>query len=69
MEMYPVDSGSVRAVGYDPETEGLHVQMTDGTLYQFMEVPLDVYQTFETAASKEALVERLKREYRFVELT
>jgi hypothetical protein len=70
MEMLPIDSGTVRAVGYEPPTGGLHIELTDGTLYEFMEVPQDVYDAFFTAPAKDAFVDGvLKRDYRYVQLT
>jgi KTSC domain-containing protein len=69
MEMRPVSSGGVRGEGYDAATEALRVQMADGTLYEFMEVPPDVYGLFSTSASKDAFVEgTLKANYRYVAL-
>jgi hypothetical protein len=70
VEMFPVDSGTVRAVGYEPETEALHVELTSGALYQFMEVPQPTYDAFVTAPSKDDFLENvLKRHHRYVELT
>ncbi len=70
MEMLPIDSATVRAAGYEADTQALHVEMTSGALYEFMEVPEETYDAFFTAPSKDEFVEQvLKPNHRYVELT
>lgn len=35
MNLEPVDSSFISAIGHDPETDTLHVQMTNGKTYTY----------------------------------
>ena len=50
MEMRPVASSNVTAVGYDAATETLRIDFNSGT-YDYSNVPEDVYEGLVTAAS------------------
>ena len=52
MEMQAVESKMFRAVGYDSETQTLHVQFGNGNVYAYQNVPEDLYQRFLQAESK-----------------
>jgi KTSC domain len=41
MELIPVDSSSVRRVGYEEDLQILYVQFIDGEVYEYREVPAD----------------------------
>jgi hypothetical protein len=43
MELTPVESGNLEAVGYDPATRELQVQFLSGSLYSYAGVPQDLY--------------------------
>ncbi len=51
MERTPVASSNLRAVGYDPETKILEVEFQSGSLYQYAEVPEEVYRALMNASS------------------
>jgi hypothetical protein len=38
-------------VGYDPKTQTLEVELTDGTIWQYSKVPTEVHRRFMTAPS------------------
>ena len=46
MDREIVISVSVRAVGYDKETSTLEIEFCDSSIYQFFEVPEEVYTGF-----------------------
>jgi hypothetical protein len=46
-----VDSSSLASVGYDPATETLEVEFTSGTVYQYSNVPAEVYEELMAAES------------------
>ena len=41
MDMQPVESSNVAAVGYDPDTQTLHVEYRNGGRYEYAGVPPD----------------------------
>lgn len=52
MEMIPVDSSAIEAVGYDPTTRRLCIRFKEGRTYDFCGVPAQVYKALRAAASK-----------------
>jgi hypothetical protein len=40
MKLIPVDSSSVRSVGYEEERSILYVQFVDGEVYEYFNVPM-----------------------------
>jgi hypothetical protein len=51
MDMQPVQSANVESVGYDPETQELHVQYTSGGLYKYEGVPEETFNELMTSGS------------------
>ena len=43
MEMVSVDSANISEIGYDPDTNKLHVVFNNGALYHYSEVPQETY--------------------------
>ncbi len=52
IDMIPVESSSVRFIGYDPENEKLYVKFTSGATYEYDDVPASVYDSFMESPSK-----------------
>ena len=52
MDRIPVVSSNVKSVGYDPAESVLEVEFNSGALYQYYDVPEEVYNDFMVAASK-----------------
>jgi hypothetical protein len=48
----PLDSSSLRSVGYDPSAHVLEVEFRNGGVYQYLEVPDEEFEGFITAPSK-----------------
>ncbi len=44
MERQPVSSSMMRSVGYDPTSETLEVEFNSGAVWQYREVPQEVYE-------------------------
>jgi hypothetical protein len=44
MELKPVKSSNIEAVGFDEETQELHVQFKGGTVYAYDSVPSEIHQ-------------------------
>lgn len=51
MERMPVESTTLRSVGYDAETRVLEVEFTSGKVYQYADVPESVYRELLGAES------------------
>jgi hypothetical protein len=52
VEMLPVDSTMVSAVGYDPASQTLHVQYHGGRTYQHPGVPPAKWEALQASPSK-----------------
>ncbi len=46
-----VSSSNVAAVGYNPNTRVMDVTFNSGSIYNYFDVPLDVYETLISASS------------------
>ncbi len=47
----PVSSSNLKSVGYGPGSAVLEIEFHDGSIYQYSEVPQDVYTALMAAAS------------------
>ena len=52
MERYSVASSNLAAVGYDPATETLEVEFLNGSIYQYFNVPQNMYDNLMQEGSK-----------------
>jgi hypothetical protein len=68
MEREPVSSSLVESVGYDPEEEILEVELENGRVYQYREVPENTYQEFRAADSLGRYFNRYIRELSHVQI-
>jgi hypothetical protein len=69
MNRTPVASSNIASIGYDPRNLTLEVEFTDGSIYQYFDVPEAVYQEFMRAGSKgKFLHANIKGSYRYVKL-
>jgi hypothetical protein len=51
IEMIPVSSSQIAAVGYDANTQELRVAFVKGGLYSYDDVPAEVFENLKQAAS------------------
>jgi hypothetical protein len=51
MHRKPVESSSIRSIGYDPATRTLEIEFHDGTVYQYLNIPPVVHRDLLNAAS------------------
>jgi len=69
MKRLPVDSSAVRSVGYDPKSLVLEIEYTNGSIYDYYDVPPEVYQEFCEADSMGAFVNfRIKPNFQYREI-
>jgi hypothetical protein len=52
MDMIPVSSSAIRAVGYDPATLRMKIAFVEGHTYNFCRVPEHVFRGLLNAGSK-----------------
>jgi hypothetical protein len=52
MRRKPIHSSAISSVGYDPDWEVLEVEFQSGAVYDYFEVPPDIYETLLAAPSK-----------------
>jgi len=68
-EMNYVDSSNIEAIGYDDQTEELHVRFLSGGTYVYHQVPASVFNGLMNAASKGSYLNReIKDVYQFSKL-
>lgn len=58
MDMKPVSSSNIQSIGYDESTETLRVQFNNGSVYEYRNVPIIVYNDFMQAGSLGAYLNR-----------
>lgn len=56
MDLVPVDSSSVAAIGYDPETFTLEIRFHNGQAYRYFNVPPAAHRLLMKASSIGAFV-------------
>ena len=52
MELVPVDSSMITAIGYYPASRELEIVFSSGRIYRYTDMPLDVYEGLLAAESK-----------------
>lgn len=52
MERNPVSSSNIHSIGYDPHSETLEVAFINGTVYQYFNVPQQLFDTLMREPSK-----------------
>jgi len=48
----PVASSNIASIGYDPDSETLEVEFTNGSIYQYFNVPGGMNEQLMASASK-----------------
>lgn len=51
MEREQVSSSNIASIGYDNDTETLEIEFIGGSLYEYRNVPLVIYENLMSAAS------------------
>lgn len=51
MERVSVSSSNIASVGYDKEEQTLEVEFNSGAVYQYFQVPVNVYEGLISASS------------------
>ena len=66
MEMIPVESSNIEAVGYDGDSSTLQVEFKNGGTYQYFDVPEHIFEGLRDADSVgRYLASVIKGSYRY----
>lgn len=66
MERKPVTSSNIASIGYDENTSTLEIEFLNNTIYQYFDVPQQVYQGLMQADSHgQFLAQNIKGVYRY----
>lgn len=57
-KMIYVASSNIEAIGYDDDTQELHIQFVSGGYYIYSEVPRQIYEDLMAASSKGSFLNR-----------
>jgi hypothetical protein len=69
MDRLLVNSSNIITVGYDPKEQTLEVEFQSGKVYQYYQVPEDVYQELMSASSKgQFFHDNVMNQYDFAEV-
>jgi hypothetical protein len=69
VERQPVVSSNVASIGYNAETYVLEVEFSNGHIYQYFDVPQNVYTEIMSAASIGSYLNSyVRREYRYTRI-
>ena len=69
MKRIPVLSSNIASLGYDAATQTLQVEFLSGSLYQYFDVPQNVFEDFKNAGSKgKYLAVQIKGIYRYAKV-
>ncbi len=52
MDRIPMSSSNIKSAGYDEGNSILEIEFKDGNLYQYFNVPLNIWENFKLASSK-----------------
>lgn len=52
MNLIKVDSSNIDKIGYDINSSILRIEFLDGSIYEYNDVPKDVFESFMKAESK-----------------
>ena len=69
MNRIPVSSSNLASVGYDPQSLTLEVEFTDGSIYQYFDVPETIFESLMQASSKGSfLATQIRHHFRYTRL-
>lgn len=69
MERTPVSSSNISSIGYDADSQTLEVEFTNGSVYQYLGVPVHEHEGIMNADSKgKYLHANIKNSYSCVKL-
>lgn len=69
MNRKPVSSSNIRSIGYDHNSKKLEIEFHSGGIYQYFNVPLEIYEELMSRPSHGKYFHRnIKNKYRWVKI-
>jgi hypothetical protein len=68
MERTAVTSSNIASIGYDPASQTVEVEFHEGGVFQYYEVPQEVYDDFLAADSKGKFFNQYIKHYNYAKL-
>lgn len=69
MQRTPVDSSNISSIGYDEDSNTLEIEFHSGAVYQYFDIPLNVFQGIMGPGSKgQYFAQHIKGYYRYVKV-
>lgn len=69
MERISVSSSNISSIGYDENSQTLEIEFHNGGVYQYFDVPVNVYQgLIQTGSSGQYFAQHIKGYFRFVKV-
>lgn len=69
MERIPVESSNIASIGFDEDSSTLEVEFHSGTVYQYFDVPIGIFEGLLGADSKgQYFAQHIKGYYRYVKV-
>ncbi len=69
MELIPVVSSNLAAVGYDPDNQDLYVRFKNRLNYRYLQVPQSLFDALMKSSSKGTFFnDKIKDRFKFVKL-
>ena len=69
MERIPVDSSNISSIGFDEASNTLEIEFHSGAIYQYFDVPFNVYQEIrESSSIGQYFAQHIKGYFRFVKV-
>jgi hypothetical protein len=69
MERIQVESSNISSIGFDEDSNTLEIEFHNGAVYQYFDVPLNVYEGIRDADSKgKYFAQHIKGYFRFVKI-
>lgn len=69
MERISVSSSNISSIGYDENSQTLEIEFHSGGVYQYFDVPVNVYQgLIQTGSTGQYFAQYIKGYFRFVKV-
>lgn len=69
MERISVSSSNISSIGYDENSQTLEIEFHSGGVYQYFDVPINVYQgLIQTGSTGQYFAQHIKGYFRFVKV-
>jgi uncharacterized protein len=69
MKRQHVESSNIGSIGYDERSQTLEIEFLNGGVYQYFDVPANIYNSLMSAASHgQYFAQHIKGHYRYIKV-